>query len=493
MSNLTALSLELITALAALLFLIADAMLPKEKRGYLGYGCIAFLGLLMFGALTMGGPETLSAFGGRIVLDPLALFFKQLSIAIVFLVALLSVDVMKKLPDGHGEFYPILLFILTGMMLLAGATEFVTIFIAIELISIPSYVLAGYHKHVFKSSEAGMKYFILGAFSSALLLYGMSLVYGATGSTQLSEISTALQKLPLESPVSSGFGALLFVGLVLMMAGFGFKIAAVPFHLWAPDVYEGAPSPVTAFLSVGPKAAGIAVIIRVFLLFLEPIQHHWAHLFVILAALSMVLGNLLAIPQRNLKRMLAYSGIAQIGYVLVGLVAATNLESPGGTAQLGISSAMFYMAAYVATNLAAFSVVVVFSCLLGKEEISDLKGLSRLYPGISFCMLIALLSLAGVPPLAGFMGKFYLFSAAWSAGFHWLVGLGVLCSVISLYYYFMVIRTMYFEESPIELKLSLTWPQKLALGVTTLSILFIGIYPSCISTVTLEAARLFLP
>ena len=352
------------------------------------------------------------------------------------------------------------------------------IYLAIELLSITSYILTGYLREDPKSNEAAIKYFLYGATASAAMLYGMSLLYGATGSTNLSQIAMALRD------AEASLRGIIFPAVIFLLVGFGFKIGAVPFHQWAPDAYEGAPTPVTAFLSVGPKAAGFAVLARVFLTALPSFQPDRIALLASISAVTMTLGNLVAIWQKNIKRMLAYSSIAQAGYILLGVVAASAL---------GMTSLVFYLIIYLFANLGAFIVIITFSNGGGGDAIEDYAGLSQRSPGLALAMLLFLLSLAGIPPLAGFIGKFYLFAAAMKEGFLWLVLVAVLNSIVSLYYYLQVVRQMYIipprTEEPVPASPALSG----ALLITMAGVLLLGIYPAPLVELIRVAARALLP
>jgi proton-translocating NADH-quinone oxidoreductase chain N len=385
---------------------------------------------------------------------------------------------MRRRTPYRGEFYTLLLFTALAISLIAAATDLILIYLAIELLSITSYVLTGYLREDPKSNEAAIKYFLYGAAASAVMLYGMSLLYGATGSTNLSEIATALRE------AEASLRGVVFPAAILLLVGFGFKIAAVPFHQWAPDAYEGAPTPVTAFLSVGPKVAGFAVLARVFLTALPSFQpDRVVALLAGISVVTMTFGNLVALTQRNIKRMLAYSSIAQAGYILLGVVAASTL---------GMTSLVFYLIVYSFTNLGAFIVVITFSNGGGGDAIEDYAGLSQRSPGLALAMVLFLLSLAGIPPLAGFVGKFYLFAAAMKEGFLWLVLVGVINSIVSLYYYLQVIRQMYIIPPRTEEAVPASRALSSALLIAMAGVLLLGIYPAPLIELIQVAAQAFL-
>jgi len=381
------------------------------------------------------------------------------------LTCLISMD-FKSLRQT-GEYYGLVTFAVLGMCLMAAANDIIMLYVALETTSISLYLLAGYLRGVPLSSEAGMKYFLFGAFTSAVLLYGLSLLYGFTGQTEYGALVAALSSLGPESVTPT------VVVLILILVGFGFKVAAVPFHMWTPDVYEGAPTPITAFISVASKAAGFAVLMRVFLTVFAPLQEQWVTLVSILAVLTMTLGNLLAIPQRNIKRLLAYSSIAQAGYVLIGVASVTG----GANAAFGPASVLFYLSVYVLTNIAAFVVVEVVTNETGTENLYEMAGLSKRSFWLAMGLLLAMLSLGGVPPLAGFFAKFYVFQAAVGAGLVWLAIVGVLNAIVGVYYYLIVIRVVFVDPSqgeltPVRMPLTL----RAGLLVTTASILILGVF-----------------
>jgi NADH-quinone oxidoreductase subunit N len=385
-------------------------------------------------ALTQTGPQ--HAFFGMLVVDPYALFFYIIFLLIAAVMILASYEYVGKYVKADGEFYGLLLFSVVGMMLMASTGELISIYISLELTSFPLYVMAGLLRTNQKSAEAAVKYVLLGAMSSAILLYGFALLYGLTGTTDLIGISRTFQ-----SALHDG-NFLVLVADILIIAGFGFKISAVPFHMWAPDIYEGAPTPATAFFSVGSKAAGFAALIRVFTY--GGLWHiDLAPLLVVLgivAVLTMTLGNFVAAVQTNVKRMMAYSSIAQAGYILVGFIASLASGNPDGNAAV-----LVFILVYVITNLGAFSGIIALANLTGGEKIDDFRGLWRRAPLLSTCTALCLLSLAGIPPVAGFWSKVVLFSAAWGLGQQLLVIIALLNSIVSLVYYGRIVKVMFFD------------------------------------------------
>lgn len=418
-------------------------------------------------------------FGKAYSYDSLSLFFKIVFLLSAFLAISVSIDFVAKFRAFKGEFFGLILFSTVGMMLLSSARELIFLYVSLELVTIPLYVLAAYLKPDRKSAEAGLKYMLLGAISSAILLYGISLIYGITGTTSLLGIKTRLMVDYLQiGPIGPG----LFLSFIFFIAGFGFKLALVPFHMWAPDVYEGAPTPITAFLSVGSKAAGLVAFLRVFFESFSVYNPDWVTIVAVLAALSMIIGNIIALLQTNIKRMLAYSSIAQVGYILVGLVAIS---------ERGVSSVAFYTLAYLFANIGAFVVAIAFELQTGSSEIKDYSGLSRTSPGLSLLMTIFLLSLVGIPPLAGFVGKYFLFASAIEKNLIWLVVIAVLTSVISLYYYVGVIREMYFNKKEGGEKIFLPFGIKLALLICIIGVILVGLFPNPFLNLASQAALVF--
>jgi NADH-quinone oxidoreductase subunit N len=367
------------------------------------------------------------------------------------------------------------MFTIVAMMLLAASGELLTAYISLELLSFGLYVLVSYDRYNPKSNEGGTKYILLGAFSSALLLYGISQVYGLLGTTRFDEISQALAATTEMSP-----GVLL--GLVLIIAGVGFKVAAVPFHMWAPDAYEGAPIPVTAYLAVGSKVAAFALILRLFTEALMPAIADWQLVLAIMAAFTMVLGNLGALVQHNIKRLLAYSSIAHVGYLLMGIAALGAVDSDGRVSvelsHLASNGVMLHLVAYAVTNMAAFLSISAIYNVTGKEEISDFAGVARRAPSVALVFAAALFSLAGLPIFAGFTSKFYLFTAAAAQGLLWLVGLAIFTSLVSLYYYLMVIRQMYIEPAQDMTPIRVPGLTIGLLAVLLIGMVLVGVYPA---------------
>ncbi|HEX2324944.1 MAG TPA: NADH-quinone oxidoreductase subunit N, partial [Chloroflexota bacterium] len=425
--------------LLALIFVAwgLDLILPTRLKAGIGWVCAAGLVVATGAAVLQWGIR--DDFAGVLRIDEYSVFFTVLFLLSAIGIMLISMRYADRFLPQSGEFYGLVLAGTLGMVLMASANELLTAYLSLELLSFSSYVLVAYAKTNFKSNEAGMKYIVLGAFSSALLLYGISLVYGTLGTTYFPQIADNIDTLGVGVP---GFG----VGLCLIFAGLGFKIAAVPFHMWTPDVYEGAPTPVTAYLSVASKAAGFALILRFLVGALYPMRDQYAPLFALLAVLTMTLGNLVAIQQKNVKRLLAYSSIGQAGYVIAGIAA---LAASVDIAEQATRGMLLHLAGYYAANLAVFGGFIAFQVLRnGREQMTDMAGFARQAPFAALAMMCGLFSLAGMPLFAGFVTKFYLFAAIARAGLLWLVAIAVINSTISLYYYLLLVHQMYVRTPP---------------------------------------------
>ncbi len=425
-------------------------------------------------------------FNSMLAVDEFALFFKLLFAGIAFLVILASADYIKKFARFQGEYYALILLSTLGMMLMAATADLISLYIALELTSISLYILVGFLKDR-KSTEASLKYLLLGAIASAVLLYGMALVFGATGHTQLGAIAQSIQSMPI-SAISEN--PALVMGMVLMIAGFGFKIAAVPFQMWVPDVYEGAPTTITAYLSVGSKAAGFAIILRIFYSALgmpDWLSANWGMIFAVLAVISMVIGNVVAIPQTNIKRLLGYSSIAQAGYLMVGLATLGFASSASIQGQSGI---LFFLASYALTNLGAFVAIIAISNKIESDNIDDYAGMGKRAPLLALALTLCLVSLIGMPPAAGFMAKFYIFSSAVQNDLLWLVVIAVLNSVISAYYYLRVVKVMWFGKAASDEKVPSSGAPRLALVLCCLGVLLLGIIPGMLMKLAEIASKL---
>lgn len=470
---------ELVLSAAAVVVLVADLVLSSAQKRFLGWLAVASAALAAVACIALlGDLQGLGGTGVRIfadtyTVDAFSLYFKLVSLAAVALVALVSVDYFPGRTPHLGEVFGLLLFAGVGLMLMASASDLILLLLSIEFVSLSSYLLAGFLKRDPKSNEAGMKYFLFGAATTGVMAYGFSLLYGLSGSTSLYHAAEKLGRA----------GAATYLAVGMSLAGFGFKISMVPFHQWTPDVYEGAPTPITAFLSVGPKAAGFAALART-LAMAVPTEHvNWPLLLAALSALTMTVGNLLALLQRNLKRMLAYSSIAHAGYVLIALAA---WKSPW--AQQGL---LYYLLAYLFMNLGAFFVAMVASQTTGSDDIPEHAGLSQRAPWVAAAMVVFMLSLTGIPPTGGFVGKFYLFAAAVDADLLWLAALAVANSVVSLYYYVGVLRALYLmppaDSGPVPVPGGL----RAGLWVALVGTLAVGLAPQPV-VVFVETARRML-
>jgi len=463
---------ELVLTAGALLVLVVDVMLPRTRRRALGW-----VALLAIGATAVSlAPFTsthVTVANGLIAVDRFALFFKIVFLLAAAITVLMSFHYLDVEGAPPGEYYFLILCATLGMMIMAGGIDLITIFIGLETMAVSFYILAGFIKPSQRSNEAAVKYFLLGAFSLGILLYGMSLMYGLSGTTSLRAMA------PLFAGQESD--RRLVLAVILVVAGVGFKIAAVPFHMWAPDVYEGAPTPVTAFLSVGSKAASFAMLLRIFFEGLPAMSADWRLLFEALSIVTMTVGNVAALTQSNLKRMLAYSSIAHAGYVLIGVVAGTPR---------GVEATLIYLFIYAFMQLGAFAVIVLLrrQDVIG-DELKDFSGLYFRQPYAAFAMLLFMLSLGGIPPTAGFMGKFWLFGAAIDAGYVWLALIGVLNSAISLYYYIRIVVFMYVKDVSIGSAPATVPTLSLALAVAVVATLLLGVYPPLLFRVAEASAR----
>lgn len=442
--------------------------LPKEQLAYLSIGGLAItLGCLAwFDATGITG----TLFANMFVVDRMALFFKMLIVAATILVIVASIEFVQRFTFFRGEYYFLVAMSALGMMFMASANDLLSVFVTLEFSTFGFYILVAYLREDAASNEAGLKFFILGVFAAGLLAYGISLVYGETG------------KLVFSDMVSAKATPGLIIGYLLIFAALGFKIGAVPFHSWIPDTYHGSPTPITAFLSIAPKGAAFAILLRMFYVALANFKPTWVLMLVAASILSMTYGNIVAIAQKNIKRLLAYSGIAQIGNVLIGLAAGTKM---------GSDAILFYLLTYLFANLGAFAIVIAVSQAIGSDEIEDYSGLGRRSPFLAFAMLIFLLSLAGVPPLAGFIGKLYIFIAAIKEGLYTLIAVGVINIVISLYYYLIVVKRMYIIEPHDPSPVSISGPMKAVVYVGLAGTLVIGIYPQPVIDWVVAASLMF--
>ncbi|MBI1802327.1 MAG: NADH-quinone oxidoreductase subunit N [Chloroflexi bacterium] len=471
MDQLLLLGPEIILTVCALAVLTIDLFSAERGRAWSPALTLAGLALAALDAAALFGAPAQPVFGQMVVADAFTGFFRLTSLMLAALIVFAAKEYIEKRTQYVAEFYALLLFVTLSIILLAASVDLIMVFLSFEFLSITSYIMVGYLRDDKKSSEGSIKYFLYGSVSSAIMLYGMSLLYGASGVTNLSAMAQAFAKIP--APMQS----LVVMGILLTIVGFGFKIALAPFHQWSPDAYEGAPTPVTAFISVGPKVAGFAVLARVMIVALPHFAADWSSLLWAIAALSMTLGNLVALRQRNIKRLLAYSSIAQTGYMLIGIVAnVANGE--------GLRGILVYLIAYIFTNIGLFIAVIAYSEQVGSDDIEDYAGMIRRAPFMAVAMLIFFLSLAGIPPTAGFIGKFLVFGAALDAArgsanstLIWLTVIGAVNSVISVGYYFNIVRYMFFlppkDETNVTVSRSLNW----SLAAATLMTLVVGLVP----------------
>lgn len=450
----------------AMIVLLIDVLSSRRlsDKNILAY--LALAGVVIAAFLSRNVTSTaLYSFDETFIVDNFSLFFTFIFLLSTGLVILISQNYINRENINYGEYYALILFSTIGMMLMASGADLLNIYVGFEVMSISIYILAGFNRAKLTSNEASLKYFLLGAFATAFLLYGISIIYGSTGSLDLKQIA---HFIATKGSVSN---SLLYMGIGLIIIGLGFKIASVPFHAWAPDVYEGAPTSITAFMSVGPKAAAFAAFLRIFMTAFGPAYLEWQKIIYVLAVATMTVGNIAAVAQTNIKRMLAYSSIAHAGYLLIALVAANNT---------GISGVMFYLLTYVFMNIGAFAIVIILS-QKGDEfvQINDYAGLGYKHPLLAIAMTIFLFSMAGVPPMAGFMGKFYIFSAAIKSGYIGLAIIGVINSVISVYYYLRITVFMYMRE-PVREFYPLTISPLIvaAVVISIVGTLHLGIFPS---------------
>ncbi|GBD94832.1 NADH-quinone oxidoreductase subunit N [bacterium BMS3Abin05] len=476
--NFSAIAPALTVMITAVVVLLIGLFFQKVQRELLAI--VGIIGLIVsLGELGRMWGKDITGFGGMVGNDNFTIAFQMIFIIAAFLAALLSLNRIEDEYVSYGEFYGLLLFALSGIIVMVQGLNLLIVFLGLEILSISLYILTGFRKMRADSIEAALKYFLLGAFSTGFLLYGIALIYGTTGSFSFKGISSYVN--------ANGFTNVLFVaGIILFLVGLAFKAAFVPFHQWTPDVYQGAPTPIAAFMSVGAKGAAFAVLIRLFVSVAAFSTREWTIAIWVLALLTMTIGNVVAIVQQNIKRMLAYSSIAHAGYILVGVLAGN---------EMGRSAVLFYLMAYTFMNLGAFGVVsyLGISHKVENLRIESYRGIGYKYPFAALAMAVFMFSLAGVPPTAGFIGKFYLFSAALKAGFVWLVILSVLNAVISAYYYLRVVVAMYMQE-PEEGKVfelpAASWGVGLALLLAVLGVLYMGIFPSSLMQLFQKTAEL---
>ncbi len=476
---------EVILTVAILAVVLVDLFVSGEKVRLLTGMTLVALALVFLALVGLYDDEPRSLFMGMMALDGFSLFFKLLLVATTGVVVLFGLQSPDIEAGRIGEFYTVFLSILLGGFFMVSSTNLLMMYLSLELVSVPSFVLAGYQKRVQRSNEAALKYAVYGGVSSGIMLYGFSLIYGLTGTLDIYQIAARLGS-------ADPYPLTLILGATMAMAGFGYKVASVPFHFWCPDVYEGAPTPVTAFLSVAPKAAGFAMLARFFYLGMSAYDGvsgmalgvDWPHLLAVISACTMTLGNLTAIWQNNLKRLLAYSSIAHAGYMMMGVVMLSSA---------GLQAVMFYTAAYLFMNLGAFLVVIVLAVRIGSEDIKAYAGLGWRSPWIALAMTAFLFSLTGLPPTAGFIGKVYLFASVIDGGLYWLAVVGVLNSAVSLYYYARIIRAMYFEAPASEERVTIPVFASVTLAVLFAGTLILGIYWAPLADLAERSTALFMP
>lgn len=466
---------EIILAVLALVVLALDLIFRERSHRFLPWVVALGFALALADILYLWGTN-LSLFAGMYAVDSFALFFKLIAAISGIVITLVSIDYLRNRTPYKGDFFTLFVFAVLAMMLMASSVNLLMIYLSMEFLSYTSYLLTGFLREDKKSNEGALKYFLYGAITSAVMLYGFSLLYGATGSLNLTELANVFANTSDHSLTALGL-----VGAALVLAGFGFKISLVPFHMWAPEAYEGAPTPVTAFLSVGPKAAGFALLFRLVLTALPALQDSLVPLLGIVSIATMTVGNLVAIQQTNVKRMLAYSSIAQAGYMLIGLVA---VNQSGSSPFSGLNGVLIYLFAYLFTNLGAFTCVIAIEDATGITEIPQYAGLIRRAPYVAALFVFFFLSLAGIPPTAGFIGKFFVFGSALRQGFIFLAAVGVVNSVVSVFYYFNVVRAAFFQPATDPTPIRLSPVVTLALTVTAVVVLLIAIFPQTLFDVT---------
>ncbi len=478
--NLSLMTLEISVVALGLVVLLADLWLPAERKRALGYAAAAALALLFLNSFTTHCSCALNgeAFGGMFVQDGLSVFFKRLFLLAAVLVLVLAVEFSDRIAAGVSEYYSLIIFALAGMLFAASANDFVMLFVSIELITVTFYVLTSFTRGKVASLEAGVKYLILGALSSAFMVYGIALVWGTSGKFNFSDLAMIAGKF--------ADNKIFLFGVLFILVGLGFKIAAFPFQMWTPDVYQGAPTPTTAFLAIGSKAAGFVLLLRFLFSAIPDVTAHWQNLIIVISGITILYGNLCALPQRNLKRLLGYSSIAHAGYLLLGVAALTSA---------GQTAVLYYLSGYLFTVIAAFTVIALVLRHLESEDVSGLAGLNQRSPLLAATMTLAMVSLAGIPPLAGFFGKFLLLKAvieqgATNHGYYCLAFTALVGVVISLYYYFGVVRAVYWSKDSGERSLiPISTPMRFAIGVCIAGMFWLGVFPGALVKVATEAVK----
>jgi NADH-quinone oxidoreductase subunit N len=481
--NLALLSHEYLVVGLGLGLLLLDLWTPVSAKPKLGYvAAIGILAILIFSVAVVRvapGEEVQYAFGRMYALDPLALFFKRFFLLATMFVLLMSVEFADRIQAGISEYYVLVLFALTGMLFAASANDFALLFVSLELITVTFYVLTSFQRARVTSLEAGVKYLIIGALSTAFTVFGIALVYGMSGKLNFADLAAVSGQL--------AGNQVFLLGLLLVMVGLGFKIAAFPFQIWAPDVYQGAPSPTTAFLAIGSKAAGFVLLLRLLFIAVPEITVQWSKLLILVSAITILYGNLCAIPQRNVKRLLGYSSIAHAGYMLLGVSALSAA---------GQSAILYYLSGYLFSVLGAFTVICLVMRQVDGEDVSGFAGLNERAPLLAATMTLAMVSLAGIPPLAGFFGKFLLFKAAIAQGpmapaYYWLVAIAIAGVVISIYYYFGVVRAIYWSKDVPDLTpIPASMPIRISLYGCIAGMFVLGLYPNPVVNWAAEAVKI---
>jgi len=476
-------TLEILVLALGTALLLADFWVLAERKKFLAYLGVAVLAGLLLASFTANGigDRFGTAFNGSFVEDGLALFFKRFFLVAAMLVLFLTAEFSDKIAGGISEFYSLILFALAGMLFAASSNNFAMLFVSIELITVTFYVLVSFQRNRLASLEAGVKYLIIGALSSAFMVFGIALIWGTTGKMNFNNLAQVAPQF-LDNKI-------FLIGVVFLLAGLGFKIAAVPFQIWVPDVYQGAPTPTTAFLAVGSKAAGFVLLLRVLFTAVPAVTEQWRDFLIVISGLTILYGNLCALPQRNLKRLLGYSSISHAGYLLLGVAA---LSASGNAALL------YYLAGYLFTVMAAFTVIVLVMQHLDSEDISALAGLNQRSPLLASTMTLSMVSLAGIPPLAGFFGKFLLLKAVIQAaqttgnhGYYCLVFTALAGVVISLYYYFGVVRAIYWSKDAPDLSpIQPSGAAKFSIAVCIAGMFWLGIFPNTVLNVANEAVKM---
>jgi NADH-quinone oxidoreductase subunit N len=484
--NASLMSLEILVLALGLVLMLADIFVPTERRKYLAYGAIAVLSVFLLGSFCgfSGSGVTNTAFNGMFAQDALAVFFKRLFLVAAILTLFIAAEFTDRLASGISEYFSLIIFALAGMLFAASANNFAMLFVAIELITVTFYVLVSFQRNRLASLEAGVKYLILGALSSAFMVYGIALIWGATGKLGFTELATVTAQHAGDK--------MFLLGILLVIVGLGFKIACFPFQIWAPDVYQGAPTPTTAFLAVGSKAAGFVLLLRVLYVAFPVVAAHWVNVLIIISAITILYGNLCAIPQRNLKRLMGYSSVSHAGYLLLGVAAiAGNVHN----ATSGGSAILYYLAGYLFTVMASFLVIALVVKKTETEDVSVLAGLNQRSPLLAATLTIAVVSLAGIPPLAGFFGKFLLLKSVielgpGNGGYYCLAFTALAGVIISMYYYFGVVRAIYFSREANDLSpIVLSGAAKTCLWICLAGIFGLGIFPNTILNLAIEAAK----